>query len=70
MAVKVVFSVAADNTLYVIVFIEQVPACRRPSQCHAMNHASVYADTEQCPVNGVMGKSCLGTCFTPESKWV
>jgi hypothetical protein len=48
-AVKVVFYVAVDNPLYVIVVVEQVPACRRPNQCRAVNHASVYPDTEQCP---------------------
>jgi len=48
-AVKVVLCVAVDNPLYLIVFIEQVPACRRPSQCHPVNYASVYPDSEQCP---------------------
>jgi len=48
-AVKVVLAVAIDNPLYVTVFKEQVPACRRPSHCHPVNYASVYPDSEQCP---------------------
>lgn len=49
-AVKWFFSVAVGKgPFYVIVFTEQVPACRRPNQCQPVNHASVYPDTEQCP---------------------